>query len=1503
MPFIQFNIFSGISANDIGHINVSLSHNDPTVYEYTVGAGPVAHGWLGSLGAIENLVQRPYAGIVNFMLGTSYGHDGIVFIEGATRRPGALDASGSPIPQTPVQFEITEEQYGKVKTYFEHATSPNGDAGLSFDYAGLGGAVCVTFASYIYNLIGLPGTLYEALAPYNSNLTGYIKLYLKYQILGDGALSRLSNPFQSALDSFANMDGPKINLDGTAYVASTAETQKDRSVVSIATTVEGDFETTDAVYDDGLILHNTNRISDGSGTTSIKLNSHKMEISYETQSDVPTRVSFDDGAGNSSYTVFDSVGNPNLLIQTSGSYSSRTVFYGNAMDPNEIASTTVNTENGIISERFSIFGDGTQTLETFDKSGSTKSFTERDGETTTFFQTPVHSYKSNSLFEAEYISPLVVSLSSDKANLKDLSESAAFFDLNNDGYAEHVGWTAANEALLAVDQNGNGIIDDANELFGEQMGDGFRTLAQYDDDRNGCIDQSDIIFNELLLWQDYNGDGFTNPGEIQSFSSYGFSSINLSAVATDQQRQGNKVSHVSSVFRSDGSSAEIVDAWFKTDTYSTRFAIRGPVSLDLTIPDLQGSGRIQPLREAVLFDVGLRTIASDLQIKIPNLDYQATLKEVEELLLRWTGVSATLPFSRGPNVDARHIAIIEAFFNKPYLQILGDTGGSPDFPGVVAGKYIEKLYGRIVAAFAVEAVAQSSHVVSEINPLIAFRGMDYLAYVDQGVDLSGIIYQASLESLTLLDSTSKLTALQIAYDAGIKNGLQMQNPTVWYIDTISALGDTSDPWMKIFPGHKAVYATSSGGLLYNTSDSQIFVLSAGKDFIARSNTSADSGHDVFVYRSNGGNDVISNTPNSFNLANDLILLPDFNPDRTAIIYANGAYVLGSLGSTGTLSFGGVEKIQFANGTVWTSDLFPTLAQTPMKQVGDNDDDVLSGWEGSDLVFGGGGNDTISTFNGDDLLHGGEGDDILIGGVGSDIYSFMRNGGQDTVIEKGNQIGFDRVVFTDVVSSEVAFRQEGSNLYIDRRGSSDHLKVGSMYGVAGYTVEEFTFADGVSYSPAEIRERLTLYNHIVGTSSANTLSMPGGDPAWIEGLAGNDTLLGGGSRDRLDGGAGNDNSSGNNGPDVYVFSAGYGSDIVSELSATDYARDVIEFGSTIQAEAVSVAQIGVSTDLVLSFAGLPSDRLTLKGFLNISTLENQYRRDELHFSDGRVWTYADVADRSFVSTTGNDVISGDFRDNVLQGGLGDDTLTGDSGADRLIGGIGNDLLKGGYGNDIYVFNVGDGQDRLTDGGPSLDIDHLLFGSGIDVTGIVVSQSGSDLILAVGQSADRVILTGAIGATYSSEWGSDQLDFADGRNLSYADLYDLSIAPTAGNDTFLGDWRPNVLMGVAGNDVLDGQGGNDRLIGGAGNDVLKGGVGNDTFVFAAGFGKDSIQDFAPGSALSDVLQFDRSVFNDFASVVSHASQVGADVVITATDLDALTLKNIQIGTLHQNDFLFV
>jgi parallel beta-helix repeat protein len=94
---------------------------------------------------------------------------------------------------------------------------------------------------------------------------------------------------------------------------------------------------------------------------------------------------------------------------------------------------------------------------------------------------------------------------------------------------------------------------------------------------------------------------------------------------------------------------------------------------------------------------------------------------------------------------------------------------------------------------------------------------------------------------------------------------------------------------------------------------------------------------------------------------------------------------------------------------------------------------------------------------------------------------------------------------------------------------------------------------------------------------------------------------------------------------------------------------------------------------------------------------------------------------------------------------------------------------------------------------------------------------------------------------------------------------------------------------------------RQVSTSGNDVLVGTGHSDTFVFAPNFGNDVIQDFVARGAGHDTIQFSKSVFDTFASVLSHASQVGQDVVISA-GADTLTLKNTKIGVLNSHDFHF-
>ena len=102
------------------------------------------------------------------------------------------------------------------------------------------------------------------------------------------------------------------------------------------------------------------------------------------------------------------------------------------------------------------------------------------------------------------------------------------------------------------------------------------------------------------------------------------------------------------------------------------------------------------------------------------------------------------------------------------------------------------------------------------------------------------------------------------------------------------------------------------------------------------------------------------------------------------------------------------------------------------------------------------------------------------------------------------------------------------------------------------------------------------------------------------------------------------------------------------------------------------------------------------------------------------------------------------------------------------------------------------------------------------------------------------------------------------------------------------------------VIEGTTGNDTISSTPANETLFGNGGNDTFVFSSNFGKDTIADF---NAANDVLQIDHNVFSNFAAVMSHAAQVGADVVITADSHNSITLHSTTLSQLNNNDLHIV
>ncbi len=112
------------------------------------------------------------------------------------------------------------------------------------------------------------------------------------------------------------------------------------------------------------------------------------------------------------------------------------------------------------------------------------------------------SFSENYTYEQETISevfkdPLVINV---KGGPVSLENQTFTFDIDSDGELDNLAVLGEFCGYLALDKNGDGLINDGSELFGAKTGRGFDELAVFDMDGNGWIDENDEIFDKLRIW-------------------------------------------------------------------------------------------------------------------------------------------------------------------------------------------------------------------------------------------------------------------------------------------------------------------------------------------------------------------------------------------------------------------------------------------------------------------------------------------------------------------------------------------------------------------------------------------------------------------------------------------------------------------------------------------------------------------------------------------------------------------------------------------------------------------------------------------------------------------------------------------------------------------------------------------------------------------------------------------------------------------------------------------
>lgn len=174
-------------------------------------------------------------------------------------------------------------------------------------------------------------------------------------------------------------------------------------------------------------------------------------------------------------------------------------------------------------------------------------------------------------------SPVLIDLGGANIVLTSL-RGGVLFDIEPGGAIEQVAWTVPQSAdgFLALDRNGNGIIDDGSELFGNNTPqppsadpNGFRALAVFDrpdqgGDSDGWLTERDAVFSQLRLWRDADHDGLSEDDELFPLSVAGIKAIELSYVESRRRdRHGNQFRYKSRV-RLRRSTTQAVDVFLLT---------------------------------------------------------------------------------------------------------------------------------------------------------------------------------------------------------------------------------------------------------------------------------------------------------------------------------------------------------------------------------------------------------------------------------------------------------------------------------------------------------------------------------------------------------------------------------------------------------------------------------------------------------------------------------------------------------------------------------------------------------------------------------------------------------------------------------------------------------------------------------------------------------------------------------------------------------------------------
>ncbi len=245
----------------------------------------------------------------------------------------------------------------------------------------------------------------------------------------------------------------------------------------------------------------------------------------------------------------------------------------------------------------------------------------------------------------------------------------------------------------------------ADELFGALSGDGFADLALLDTNNDDKIDAADTDFADLKVWIDADGDGAADTGEVVSLASAGVTAINLTRVASGANNNGNTVVATATFVRSDNTTSTVAEVNFATDTLYSRYVPGENFEYSntaFTLPSLTGYGNVPDLIYSMSLDLRSRGCGARPRDGCGLPERERVPVHVRDLRATWAGVADVNPTSRGPLIDARHVALVEAFYGATYAQLNGANASLNSVTSPISRRPITRSLTRLMIRFAAQ---------------------------------------------------------------------------------------------------------------------------------------------------------------------------------------------------------------------------------------------------------------------------------------------------------------------------------------------------------------------------------------------------------------------------------------------------------------------------------------------------------------------------------------------------------------------------------------------------------------------------------------------------------------------------------------------------------------------------------------------------------------------------------------------------------------------------------